>query len=125
MVQLPKIITEAWQQRNNIVVLTTTDKSGLPNAIYATCAAQYNANTYVIADNYMNKTRKNILEGSKASLLFMTKEGTAYQLKGKVVYHKHGPIFDNMKTWNPAQHPGQAAVAIEVDEAYCGAEILV
>jgi len=29
-----------------------------------------------------------------------------------------------MKTWNPPQHPGHAAAALKVEEAYSGAEKL-
>jgi uncharacterized protein len=48
-----------------------------------TCVSKYNESVIVIADNYFNKTRKNILSGSKASILFFTNEGTSFQLKGR------------------------------------------
>jgi len=56
--------------------------------------------------------------------LFRDKNGKAYQVKGTMEYHKEGKIFENMKTWNPPQHPGHAAAALKVEEAYSGAEKL-
>ena len=76
----------------------------------------------VIADNYLDKTKKNILSGSTGSVLFITKDGKAYQAKGTIEYHREGEIFDDMKTWNPEKHPGRAAVALKVEEVYSGAE---
>lgn len=118
-------ITSAWEEKEGPVVLTTIGANGIPNAIYATCVAQYDENTFIVANNYFLKTLDNIKAGSKASILFMTKDSKAYQLKGSVVYHTNGPVFDNMKTWNPEKHPGHGAAALVVDEAYSGQERLL
>jgi hypothetical protein len=40
----------------------------------------------------------------------------------KIEYHTSGPIFDAMKGWNPTKHPGVAAAALRVEQAYSGAE---
>jgi predicted pyridoxine 5'-phosphate oxidase superfamily flavin-nucleotide-binding protein len=87
--------------------------------------AKYDESTIVVADNYFEKTRKNILSGSKGSILFMTAEGKAFQIKGSIEYHKEGPIFDDMKRWNPKIRPGHAAAALNVEEIYSGAERLL
>ncbi len=50
------------------------------------------------------------------------KDGTAYQAKGTIEYHREGEIFDDMKTWNPEKHPGHAAVALKIEVVYSGAE---
>jgi predicted pyridoxine 5'-phosphate oxidase superfamily flavin-nucleotide-binding protein len=78
----------------------------------------------VVADNYFKKTQENILAGSKGSILFITNDGKAYQVKGKIEYHKEGAIFDDMKSWNPKKHPGHAAAVLRVEDAYSGAEKL-
>ena len=124
MPALPTAVSEAWEKREGPVVLTTVDDEGVPNAIYATCAAKYDESTLVVADNFFHKTRANILAGSKGSLLFITKEGKAFQIKGTIEYHASGPIFDHMKTWNPAKLPGNAAAALKVEQVYSGAEQL-
>lgn len=125
MNKLPEKVSKAWDLRKDAVVFSTVDINGIPNSIYVTCVSKYNESVIVIADNYFNKTRKNILAGSKACILFITNEGTSYQLKGSVKYHKNGKIFDDMKKWNPSKHPGNAATALEIEEVYSGSEKLL
>jgi predicted pyridoxine 5'-phosphate oxidase superfamily flavin-nucleotide-binding protein len=125
MAALPKSVVDAWEKRNGPVVLTTVDGDGTPNSIYATCVSMFDDETIVIADNYFDKTKKNILAGSKVSLLFITGENKAFQIKGAIEYHTSGAVFDDMKSWNPAQHPGHAAAAVKVQEVYSGAEKLL
>jgi len=122
---LPEKVSKAWNDRKGPVVLTTVDKNGIPNAIYATCVSKFSEDTIVVANNYFDKTKKNILAGSKGSLLFITNDGKAFQIKGSIEYHKDGKIFEDMKSWNPTGHPGHAAVALKVEEVYSGAEKLL
>jgi hypothetical protein len=122
---LPKEVLDGWQEREKAVVLTTVSTDGMPNSIWATCADLYDQKTVVVADNYFSKTKQNILAGTLASVLFLTKERKSYQLKGTVSYHTEGPYFDFMKTFNPARHPGHGALVIHVQEAYSGAQNLL
>ncbi len=124
MTALPEIVTQAWEQHEGPIVLTTVDRAGNPNAIYATCVRKISEDTLVVVDNFFNKTRANILAGSKAALLFITKEGKSYQVKGHIEYHTAGPVFDEMKQWNPAKLPGHAAAALKVDQVFAGGEQL-
>ncbi len=125
MSTLPEEVSRAWDDRNGPIVFTTVDKDGVPNSIWATCVSKFNEETIVIADNYFDKTRKNILDGCRGCVLFITKEGKSFQIKGTIEYHKEGAVFEDMKQWNPARHPGNAAAVLKVDEVYCGAEKLV
>ena len=122
MSKLPEKIKKAWDAREGALVLTTVSEKGIPNAVYVLSVALYGDNAIVVADNYFDKTRHNILHGSAGSILFMGPNRKAYQAKGKLEYHTEGPIFDDMKTWNPAKHPGHAALALIVEEVYTGAE---
>lgn len=124
MSMLPEDVSKAWENREGPIVLTTVDAEGNPNAIYATCVGKFSEDTLVVADNYFHKTRANILMGSSASLLFISKEGQSYQIKGTIEYHTDGAIFDDMKQWNPAKHPGHAATALKVEHVFSGAEKL-
>ncbi len=125
MPKLPKVVSEAWEKRVPAVVFTTVDTDGIANSIYASCVSKYDDETFVVADNYFDKTKQNILSGSKGVLLFITDENKAYQIKGSIQYCTEGAIFDDMKTWNPEKHPGHAAAAIKVEEIYKGAEKIV
>jgi len=122
MPALPDSVRQAWEDRNGPVVLATVDAEGLPNIIYAGCVGLFGDDRMVVADNYFDKTRKNLLNGGKGSLLFITKGGKAYQIKGELEYHTEGEIFDDMKTWNPAKHPGHGAAVVKVEQVYSGAE---
>ena len=124
MTTLPEIVNQAWEQREGPVVLATVDAEGVPNAIYATCVSRYSEDTFVVADNFFHKTKSNILNGSHGTLLFITKKGKAYQLKGTFEYHTSGAIFDDMKQWNPERLPGHAAAALNVEAVFSGAEQL-
>lgn len=125
MTALPAQVIQAWDEHEGPIVFTTVDAEGKPNAIYATCVSRYGEDTLVVADNYFSKTQANILAGSPGALLFITKEGKSYQVKGRIVYHTDGPIFEDMKQWNPTKHPGHAAAALMVEEVYSGAQKLV
>jgi predicted pyridoxine 5'-phosphate oxidase superfamily flavin-nucleotide-binding protein len=125
MPALTETVRTAWENREGPVVFTTVDVEGNPNAIYATCVNQFGDDTLVIADNFFNKTRANILAGSTGSLLFITKEGKSYQIKGAITYHSQGAIFEDMKKWNPVKLPGHAVAALHVEHIYCGAEELL
>ncbi len=118
-------VRAAWEEREGPVVFTTVDPSGCPNAIYATCVSRYDDETIVVANNYFNKTLQNIQHGSRGSILFITREGKSFQIKGKIEYHTDGPVFDDMKKWNPEKHPGHAAAVLKVEQVFSGAEQLL
>lgn len=125
MAKLPEIASKGWESRKGAVVLTTVSKDGVANSIYATCVSKYDDETLVVADNYFDKTRANILSGSDGVLLYITEEDKAFQVKGSIEYCTEGPMFDDMKKWNPEKHPGHAAVVIKIEEVFKGAEKLV
>jgi len=125
MAKLPEKVSKAWEMHEGPVVLATVDKDGVPNVIYATCVSKFNEDTIVVANNYFNKTLNNIFSGSKGSILFITKEKKSYQIKGSIEYHEKGPVYDDMKKWNPTKHPGHAAAALKVEEIYEGADRLL
>lgn len=54
MPELSQAVIKAWNNRKGPVVFTTVDKTGIPNAIYATCVSKYNDETIVIANNYFD-----------------------------------------------------------------------
>lgn len=125
MSALPEPVAQAWKEHKGPIILTTVGEDGVPNSIYATCVSLYDNETIVVADNYFDKTKKNILAGSKGTLLFITKENKSFQLKGSFDYLTGGDIYDDMKKWNPSKHPGHGAAALRIEAAYSGAEKLL
>ncbi|MCD4700093.1 MAG: pyridoxamine 5'-phosphate oxidase family protein [Phycisphaerae bacterium] len=124
MAALPEIVSKAWDDRKGPVILATVDAGGALNAIYATCVKKFSEAKLVIADNFFSKTRANIQAGSSGALLFITNEGKAYQVKGRIDYLTSGEIFDDMKSWN-GDRPGHAAAVVNVEEVFAGAEKLL
>lgn len=124
MAALPKAVLEAWENRDGPAVLATVSKEGVPNAIYVSCVSIFGDDRFVVADNYFDKTRRNIHEGCKGAVLFIDKNRKSYQVKGVFEYHRDGALFAQMKRENPPQHPGHAAAVLRVEEVYCGAEKL-
>jgi predicted pyridoxine 5'-phosphate oxidase superfamily flavin-nucleotide-binding protein len=84
---LPEIAAQAWENREGPVILSTVDSNGIPNTIYVTCVKKISDSQIVVADNKMHKTRANIKAGCAVSLLYITSEKKAFQLKGSVHYH--------------------------------------
>ena len=122
---LPKEIIEAWENREGPAVLTTVSSDNLPNSIYATCVSLYEQRVFMVADNFFDKTRKNIAAEAKATLLFITKERKSYQVKGAITRHTEGAYFSDMKNWNRKDLPGHAVAVIEPEEIYSGAKQLM
>jgi predicted pyridoxine 5'-phosphate oxidase superfamily flavin-nucleotide-binding protein len=121
---LPETVSQAWEERKGPVILTTVNEEGMPNAIYVGCVRKFSEDKLVVADNRFNKTRANILAGSKGSILFRAQDGRAYQVKGEIEYHTSGEIYDDMKSWLDDRFPGHAAAVLIVQEVYSGAEKL-
>ena len=121
---MPDEVVQGWEDREGPIILTTVNKQGIPNAIYASCVSKFDNQTIIIADNYFQKTKENILSGSKAVLLFRTKNGQSYQAKGDIEYFAEGKFYENMKTWNPSKHPGNVAAVMKIALVYCGSREL-
>ena len=126
MSMLPDIVSKALDDREGPAVFTTVSEVGIPNSVYVGFVHKFSADKLVVADNYFCKTRSNIFAGGKASLLFITKERKAFQVKGGVDYETSGEIYDDMKNnWLDAKYPGHAAVVLNVEEVFNGAEQLL
>ena len=119
---IPQEVKDAWEHRQGPIVFTTVAKDETPNSIYATCVSLFHNNSIIVANNFFDKTIKNIESGSKASILFLTAESKSYQLKGSIHYVTSGEAFDNMKSWNPETLPGIGAAIVEVESIYFGAK---
>lgn len=121
---LSQEIIDAWAEREGATVLTTVSSEGRPNSIWVMSTGLYNEEHIIIADNYFDKTKANILSTGIASVLFITKEGRSYQLKGTMSYHRDGPFYDFMKEVTPPKFPRRAAVVLHATEIYSGSERL-
>lgn len=122
MNKLPEIVSEAWKNKKKPSVFSTVDKQGVPNSIYVNSVSLFNDEKILVADNYFNKTMKNISSGSIGSILFLTEDNKSYQLKGTISYFTEGELFDDMKNWNPTRLPSHGVAVMEIQEVFYGAQ---
>ncbi|NCB01946.1 MAG: pyridoxamine 5'-phosphate oxidase family protein [Spirochaetia bacterium] len=122
-----KELTEAWANRQGPAVFTTMNKSGLVNSVYVSSIdLDFDVDgSFVIADNYFTKTNENIDEGSKGSVLFITKDFISYQAKGEISCHTSGSAYEFMKEINPSRFPGHKAVVLHISSLYKGSTQLL
>ena len=125
MKKLPESVLKAWEEREPVTVLTTVSPDGIPNSIYAAVVGLFDESTFIIANNRSAKTQQNILLGSNASFLFLTKDKKSFQIKGPISLHDSGPEFEEMKRINPPEYPGFSAAVLHVEEVFSGSEQLV
>ncbi len=125
MKMMPEEVSRAWEERKGPIVFSTVNREGMPNSIYSTCNSKYDEGAILVADNYFDKTKKNILSQSIGTILFITDQDKSYQLKGKVKYYTEGKIFEDMKKWNPERLPGHGVASLEVEKVYSGSERLL
>ena len=77
--------------------------------------------TIMIVDNYLNKTRKNLENNPKASLVSRDASKCPYQFKGSVEIIESGKYFDEAVDWATSvmsQLAPKAAILLKVEEVY-------
>ncbi|MDC0584801.1 pyridoxamine 5'-phosphate oxidase family protein [Bacteroidales bacterium] len=124
MITIPELVKKEWDNKQDAIVLTTVSGTGVPNSIYVTQVALYGDGKVLVANNQFNKTLANIEACKEVTVLFITKDTKAFQLKGTISYKTEGNEFDDMKKWNRADLPGHGVAIIEVSEVYSGADKL-
>jgi len=122
LARIPEVVYQAMQELETPAVLATVDPSGNPNAAYMILVKIDNPEIVLISDGAMHKTRQNILSGSRGSVVFLTKDFKAYQIKGSIKYHTSGPLFEHKID---PHYPRFGVVELVVDEVYEGAEKLL
>ena len=125
--KIPKHIQDVINNQE-VHILSTSTKEGVPNIIYLTFLKIYKDNQILIANNKFSKTEKNLLENPKISFVVLDKENKkSYQIKGTVEFHKDDQIFKDTVEWvenersSPIISP-KSGIILNVKEIYCGAE---
>ena len=121
MAQLPDNVIEAIAKQE-VFPVATSGPDQTPNVVYIAYLKVMDNQTILIADNYLNKTRDNILNNGKIAFAVMNEKKGAFQVKGTAVRHTDGPMFEEVKKWVPDRLPKVAAVVMQVEAVYNGAE---
>ncbi|QSX06252.1 pyridoxamine 5'-phosphate oxidase family protein [Sedimentibacter sp. zth1] len=83
-----------------IFPVSTSTKEGIPNVIPIAFVKVYDEDTLLIADNYLDKTYKNIEENPYVSIYVCdTAEGKAYQIKGEAIINTSGKVYEDTVKW--------------------------
>ncbi len=109
-------------------VLSTSTKNGVPNIIYLKFLKVYNDEQILIANNKFHKTEHNLTENPRLAFVVLDPENMrSYQIKENVEFHEDDEVFEETLSWvkQKRPHPNiypRSAVIVNVEEIYCGAE---
>jgi predicted pyridoxine 5'-phosphate oxidase superfamily flavin-nucleotide-binding protein len=119
MVQLTDEIRKAISQQE-IFPVATSNQNGIPNVVYIKYLKVIDDKTVLIADNYLCKTRDNIINNGKIAFVVLDSDKASYQIKGTSERFEKGPMYDEVQRWVPEKFPRSAAVVMKVEEIYKG-----
>ncbi len=123
MVKLPQQVKKAIQQQEVFPVATSSD-DGIPNVVYIKFLKPVDDKTILIADNYLHKTRKNILNNGNITFTVLDDDKGSFQVKGISERLTKGQMYNEVQNWVPKELPREAAVVMHVKEVYNGAKKL-
>ena len=102
--------------------MATSNQDCIPNVVYIKYLKLVDDETILIADNYLKKTRDNILSNSKIAFAVHDEGKGSFQIKGTAKRLTEGDMFDEVQKWVPDKLPRVAAVIMHIEEIYNGAE---
>ena len=121
MAQLSEAVKKAITKQD-VFPVATANQDRIPNVVYIKYLKVVDDQTILIADNYLNKTRNNILNNGKIAFAVRDEEKGSYQIKGIAKRLTEGAMFDEVQKWVPDKLPRVAAVIMHIEEIYNGAE---
>jgi len=121
MAQLPEAVKKAITKQD-IFPVATSNQNCIPNVVYIKYLKLIDDETILIADNYLDKTRNNILNNGNISFAVRDEEKGSFQIKGSAERITEGDMFDEVQKWVPDKLPRVAAVIMHIEEIYNGAE---
>jgi len=124
MVKLPEEAKSLLETaaKNSQVTVATSSKDCTPNAVPVEWAKLYDDEHILVADNFFQKTRRNIDENPKVSITFWSsKPKDGYQVKGTSRIFTSGKEYEEAVNWVKSQYPKlktKAALLVKVEEIY-------
>jgi len=124
MVKLTAEVKKAISQQE-VFPVATSNQDRIPNVVYIKYLKVIDEQTVLIADNFLNKTRDNILSNGKIAFAVLDGDKGSYQIKGTAERLTEGNMFAEVQKWVPDRLPRVAAVVMNVEEIYKGAKRIV
>jgi predicted pyridoxine 5'-phosphate oxidase superfamily flavin-nucleotide-binding protein len=123
MAQLPDAVKKAISKQD-VFPVATCNQDCIPNVVYIGYLKIVDDQTVLIADNFLNKTRNNILSNGKIAFAVRDEEKGSFQIKGTAERLTEGDMFDEVQKWVPDKLPRVAAVVMHVEDIYNGPECI-
>ncbi|MEL7566716.1 MAG: pyridoxamine 5'-phosphate oxidase family protein [Dehalobacterium sp.] len=121
MLKLTEEVKQTMAQ-TKIIPVATASKEGMPNVIPFAFVKCLDEETLLLADNFMNKSIKNLAENPYASICVWDGENNrSYQIKGKARIETSGKIFDETVAWVKEVMPQltpKSAIILKVTNVY-------
>lgn len=113
-------------EKIRVFAVATSSKDGEPNVVAITFVKILSAEEILVMDNFMDKTKKNLVENPRIAISFWyidpeTKAAQAYQLKGNARFETSGNYFDEGVRWVKNVKPEitpNAAIIVKVTEVF-------
>ena len=100
--------------------LSTASLEGAPNVSNIGCKYIRDDGVIVLVDNYMKKTKKNVIANPRVAIL-VRKDKISYQIKGSCKYATEGPEYDQARKWMKSKgekYPAKGAIIVSVEAVY-------
>ncbi|MBN2111496.1 pyridoxamine 5'-phosphate oxidase family protein [Candidatus Woesearchaeota archaeon] len=97
------------------IYIATSDDRMNPHVIAVACVKVIDNKTFLITDNYMKTTRKNIMSNGKIEILVYDKEWKGYRINGKAKYYDSGKWLKYVKGMKENKgHPAKGAILVTI-----------
>ena len=123
MAQLTNEIKKAISKQDAFPVATSSHDR-VPNVVYISYLKVLDDQTVLIADNFLNKTRGNILNNGKIAFTVLDDKKGSFQIKGRAERLTEGAMFDEVQKWVSDELPKVAAVVMHIEDIYNGAKCI-
>lgn len=123
MVNIPDNVKRAIVKQDVFPVATSTT-TGIPNVAYVKYLKVLDDHRILIGDNYFDKTKENIVNNKQLSFVVLDEEKGSFQIKGTAERLTKGELFEQVQQWVSEKFPRVAAVVLNVEKIYSGAEII-
>jgi predicted pyridoxine 5'-phosphate oxidase superfamily flavin-nucleotide-binding protein len=100
--------------------LSTASCEGVPNVSNIGCKFIREDGAIVIVDNYMKKTKENVVSNPSVAIL-IRKDKISYQIKGNGKYLTEGPEYEQARKWMKSKgdkYPAKGALIVTVESVY-------
>ena len=123
MAQLTDEVKEAILKQNDFPV-ATSNQDRVPNVVYISYLKVIDDQTVLIADNFLNKTRDNILNNGNIAFTVLDDKKGSFQIKGRAERLTEGALFNEVQKWVSDDLPKVAAVVMHIEDIYNGAKCI-